>query len=61
MTKDEIQFGEACGLTYTNDPEFPFIGTDEAWSKYNDGDDSFCEPEPMDVYKAHVEAELCEC
>jgi len=38
MTKEEIQFGESCGLVYTQDKEFAWIGNNQSWSNFNDGE-----------------------
>jgi len=29
---------EACGLAYTGDSKFPWIGDNKAWAKYDNGD-----------------------
>ena len=35
--QEEIEFAESCGLTYTGDEKFPYVGNNKAWATYNDG------------------------
>ena len=35
---NQIREAESCGLVYTGDEKYPFIGDNKAWAKYNDGE-----------------------
>lgn len=39
INEQEKQFAERCGLTYTGDDNEPYIGDNQSWSRFNEGEE----------------------